>query len=190
MRKAFQRSVVIIIILVLSVCGGYAWQILGHKIDIKTHPRDFTETVSAACEMYGVPENIVYSVILNESNFVSNKVSDDGRIGLMQLSADSFDRLTEITKDDYNSGMLYDPETNIIYGTFRLSYYYAKYGRWNAVLAACVLGEDAVEAWIADGRYTDENGMLTVVPDEATDEYITKILKDADIYRELYYSGK
>ena len=104
LRNTIVRSVVIIVILCLAMLCGLVYQSVWHRIDLKNHPRDFSEYVTRYSAEYGVPEYILYAVIKTESNFESNKLSEDGEIGLMQLSPETFDWLTTMTKEDKDAG--------------------------------------------------------------------------------------
>ena len=136
-----------------------------------------------------MPEDLIYAVILTGSDFRSNHVSEDGRIGLMQLSESTFARLTKITKENLDHGILYDPETNIRYGTYWLSYLYTQYGRWHTVLAVHVSDdEDLVRLWLESGLYTDDKGNLTEIPVETVAETVEAIEEAREQYHELYYN--
>lgn len=186
-KNAAHRSGVIIAIILLSILIGYVCQIIGHRIDLNSHPRKYTEYVEKYCAEYGVPEYIVYAIILTESDFTSNKLSDEGEIGLMQISPDTFRWLTSLTKEELESGILYDPETNIRYGTYMLSYLYTQHNRWKTVLAVYDAGRDTVDEWLKNDRYIDENGNLITVPDASTSAFVEKIEKEMEMYRKLYY---
>lgn len=186
-KNAAKRSAVIIVILVLSIIIGFAYQHIWHNIDLKNHPREYSEYVEKYAADYGVPEYIVYSVIHEKSSFQSNKLSDDGRIGLMQISPDTLNWLTSLTKEELDAGILYDPDTNIKYGTYMLSYLFTKYGRWNAVLAAYEVGTSTVDLWMKDTDNLDVNGNLVKIPEKTTSSTVAEIEKSMDVYYKLYY---
>ncbi len=186
-KNAAQRSAIIIAILALSLIIGYIYQSIGHSVDLKKHPREYSEYVSKYAAEYGVPEYIIYGVMLKESNFRSNFVSEDGKIGLMQISPESFRWLLSITKEELDTGILYDPETNIRYGTYMLSHLYTKYNRWKTVLAICKAGESTVELWMLDDENTDANGNLVNIPVESVKNYVEEVEYEIDMYHALYY---
>lgn len=188
LKKAAHRSAIIILILTLSLICGYVYQSIGHRIDLKNHPREYSDLVSKYSLEYGVPEYIIYAVILTESEFVSNHVSEDGEIGLMQLSPDSFKWLLSITKEELDSGILYDPETNIKYGTYMLSHLYTQYNRWKTVLAIYDAGEDTVLEWLESADNIDQNGNLVNIPNEITTNYVEEVEKNIEMYHDLYYN--
>lgn len=188
-KNAVRRSVVIITILLLSAVIGYVYSYVWDRIDLKNHPRDYRELVETYSSAYGVPEDILYAVILTGSDFESNRVSEDGRIGLTQLSPSTFERLTRITKEELSSGMLYDPDTNIRYGAYRLSYLYTKYGRWHTVLAAHIADDEAlIDLWLENDEYTDGNGGLSVIPSTTISDAVSEIEDAAECYHRLYYA--
>lgn len=188
LRNAVHRSVVIITILVLSVTIGYIYSSVLERIDIKKHPREYREQVEQYSAAYGVPEDILYAVILTGSDFESNHVSEDGRIGLTQLSASTFERLTRMTKEELSSGMLYDPDTNIRYGAYWLSYLYTEYGRWRNVLAAYVADDrELVDLWLENEEYVDDRGSLAVIPSATISSTVEEIERAVDSYHELYF---
>lgn len=190
LKNAAERSIVIVSILLLSVLIGYIYSSVWHSIDLRSHPRDYSEFVETYAEAYGVPEYLIYGVILAGSDFESNHVSEDGRVGLMQLSESTFQRLTRITKENLEPGILYDPETNIRYGTYWLSYLYTQYGRWNTVLAIHAADDESlVELWLESGEYTDEKGNLTVIPDGELAETVKTMEEEIEMYHDLYYDN-
>lgn len=188
-KSAAQRSAVIIVILLLSILIGYIYHNIGHELDLKEHPREYSEFVTKYSMEYGVPEYIVYGLILYESNFQSNHVSDDGKIGLMQLSPDTFHWMLSITKENLESGILYDPETNIRYGTYLLSHWFTEYSRWNTVIAMYLTDETTVTRWMSDPANVDSNGNLTTIPDEDIAAEAAAVWENIEMYQKLYYNN-
>ena len=190
LKNAVGRSVVIVTILLLSVLSGYIYSTVWHNIDLRNHPRRYSEFVETYAAAYGVPEYLLYGVILTGSDFESNRVSEDGRIGLMQMSETTFSRLTKVTKESLDPGMLYDPETNIRYGAYWLSYLYTQYGRWNTVLAIHAADdEDLIALWLESGDYTDEKGNFIEIPDASLAKAVEKMEQASEMYHELYYEN-
>ena len=188
-KEALMRSVVIITILVLSVICGLLFQFFYDKYERNAYPKEYEEYVEKYASQYGVPESIVYAVIKTESGYDSGAVSEAGAVGLMQMMPDTFNWLTTLTKENLDKGLLYDPETNIKYGTYYLSYLYLKYGSWDTVYAAYNAGEGNVDDWLGDALEADGAKKLGDVPFKGTENYIKKVNKAAEIYDRLYYKA-
>lgn len=186
-KLTVRHSAAILIILGVSVLSGFLYNIIWDHVDRKRYPQEYSEFVSEYASVYGVPEYIVYAVIKTESDFSSNAVSSAGAVGLMQMTPDTFDWVSMLMKRTNDPGMLYDPETNIEYGTYLLSYLYMKYNRWDTVFAAYNAGMAQTDIWLQDPACTDENGKLTAIPFEETEEYVKKVNDAIDVYRRLYY---
>lgn len=130
---------------------------------------------------------MVYSVIKTESDFESGAVSSAGAVGLMQMMPETFNWLTGMLSENLNSAMLYDPETNIKYGTYYLSFLYQRYGSWKETYAAYNAGQSVVDEWLDEEEYTDKNGKLSKIPYDETADYVKKLKKANDTYIRLYY---
>ena len=187
-RKALLRSAVIAIILVLSIAVGFIWQAIVHRVDLNKHPREFAEFVERYAAEYGVPEEVIYAVIKYKSDFRSNYVGDDTGVGLTGLRPVDFTSLLSITREDLTDGILYDPETNVRYGTMYLSILYSVYGRWEQVYAAVATDRQTVDAWREDPALLGEMGKLKI-PDAAVAAEVEKLESIAQKYKELYFGG-
>lgn len=186
-RSAVHRSTVIIVILIASVFLGYGYQVLGEYMDRKQNPREYAEFVSRYAEEYGIPDYMVYAVISVESGFRSGAVSDDGRIGLMQVNPENLEWLVSSMREPLEQRALHDPETNIRVGCYYLAYLYSLYGRWTPTLAAYETTPDDVTFWSLEDALTDKAGNLIRTPYESVNGKITAIEEKAEVYRALYH---
>lgn len=189
-KKAIVRSIVIIVILALSALCGLAFQTVLDKVDRINYPQKFNEFVEKYSYEYGIPEYVVYSVMKVESGFDSGAVSSAGAVGLMQIMPETFNWLTSMRKENLDSALLYDPETNIKYGTYYLSYLYVRYGSWNEVYAAYNAGQGQIDEWLSDSELVDQNGKLKKIPFKETENYVKKLDKANEIYKRLYYENE
>ena len=187
--KAIKNIGIIAAIIILSVLIGLFAQFFTGSLDKRLHPREFSEYVEQYSLEYRVPESIIYAVIKCESSFDSAAVSKSGAIGLMQLMPKTFTYLTEKLGEDYEAGMLYDPKTNIKYGTYYLSMLYERFGIWETVFAAYNCGPSRVNGWIEEGKVTD-SGRLSEIPIAQTAAYVEKVTTAKEKYEALYYNEK
>lgn len=190
MRKRHSgHALPILIILVVSLAFGGIFELLCLGGERLTHPRDYRDIVERYATEYGVPEAVVYAMLKAESNFDSTKQGKNGEIGLMQITPTLYTKLaTEAHDESVNAAALYDPDTNIRYGTLYLSRLYTKYGMWSTVYAAWYAGEDTVDAWLQNSKYVDPDfGTLQTVPDKKIAKAVKKAAKAHAIYEKLYY---
>ena len=189
-KNAAKRSAVIIVILVLSIIIGFLYQQIWHNIDLNNHPREYSEYVTKYANEYKVPESLVYAVIYNESSFNEEAVSRVGAVGLMQLMPDTVDWLSRVMGESAPDTEISNPDVNIKYGTYMLSYLFTKYGRWKTVFAAYEVGTDKVNLWLEDSNYLDSSGNLDKIPEKKVSSTVAEIEDSMDTYFELYYNKK
>lgn len=189
MSRKFLNSLIVIFILALSVGCGFLYDALFTRHRLREYPRQYNDTVIACYYEYGVPVSIIYADIKIASDYNSGLVSEDGRIGLMQITRDEYDILADELGIATDSGLLFEPKTNLNIGTYKLSKLYAKYGNWRTVYAAIYAGEITVNSWLADPDNLGEDGELAVIPDTDTKNFVENFEKTVEIYRDLYESA-
>ena len=188
MSRKFLNSLVVILILVISVGCGFLYDALFTRHRLREYPRQYNDTVIACYYEYGVPISVIYANVKMSSDFNSGLVSEDGRIGLMQITRKEYDVLAAELGTATDSGLLFEPETNLNIGTYKLSKLYAKYNGWRTVYAALYAGENTVDEWLSEPGNIGEDGEL-VIPDEDTEKFVGKFEKTVEIYRDLYESA-
>lgn len=182
MKKTFT----ILGILVVAARVATLWERVDDAFLRKTHPQKYAESVEKYAAEYDVPESVVYAVIKTESGFTPDAVSLKGAIGLMQITPDTFDWLCSKTGGEANALLLYEPDTNIRYGTYFLSLLHNEYKAWDTVYAAYNAGRGRVNSWLASEEYNN-NGRLKNIPYEETASYVKKVEKAQSVYARLYY---
>ena len=186
MSKALKNTVAIIIIIFISIGLGYVYEQVTVHFGKKAHPLMYEEIVEKYAHEYGVPKEIIYSVINTESNFKSDAVSPRGAVGLMQIMPDTFEwisgKMGEITSD----GLLYDPYTNIKYGTFYLRYLFDRFNSWDIAFAAYNAGPTRISSWLDNPEYIKDNKVV-YIPIEETRNYLKRVNKNIENYKKLYF---
>lgn len=183
MKKSF------VIVLILAIAAGFAtlWMFVQDKILERTHPLPYQEFVSQYATEYAVPQEVIYAVMSVESSFKSDAVSAKGALGLMQITPDTFTWLCSKSGDENtNPELLYNPETNIRYGTYFLSLLYTEFGVWDTVFAAYNAGRGRVNEWLKDPAH-NSNGKLVDIPYPETASYVQKVEKSMLVYKKLYF---
>lgn len=184
-----KKTIVIISILILSALLSTLFGYLSDNVSKMMNPLKYTQEVEKYSAMYDVPEQIVYAIIKTESSYKPDAVSSKGAIGLMQITPDTFEWLCSKTGDDPNSLLLYDPDTNIRYGTYFLSLLHNEYKVWDTVFAAYNAGRGRVNSWLDDEKYNN-NGRLINIPYKETASYVKKVNSASELYERLYFSRK
>ncbi|MBQ6152726.1 MAG: lytic transglycosylase domain-containing protein [Ruminococcus sp.] len=186
---------VLTLILVLLVIGGILFFTTNlfsgykNKLMANFYSQKYSEYVSKYSKEFGVDEALVYSVIRCESGFREDVESHAGAIGLMQLMPETFTWL-QMNKDGeetYSASDLQNPEINIEYGTYYLSWLLNKYGVENTAVAAYNAGVTNVDDWLSNTAYSSDGKTLSTIPYHETDEYVSKVENTKKMYEEIYY---
>ncbi len=191
MKLNIYRVIAFVLLIPLSIGFGFAFDGVATAMEKHNYPQNeaVAPLVEEYAEEYGLPEHILWATVKTASNFVSNSVSSDGRVGLMQLDGKTFSFIcTELQKGEaLNEGMLYDPKTNLRAGAEWLSYLYRRYGVWETAFAAYYIGTDSVDAWLAQKDLLSPQGTLLKIPDDATAHFVEELSHAAELYEALYY---
>ena len=188
MSKKFLNSLTMTLILILSVGCGFLYDTLFTQYRLKEYPRQYNDAVIACYYNYSVPVSVIYGTVKMQSDYDSGLVIGD-KIGLMQLTREEYDLLSSELGKRIDSGLLFDPKTNLEIGSYKLSKLFGKYRSWRAVFASIYIGEDTVDEWMLDEENLAADGTLEKIPDVDTEKFVAKFEKTVDIYRELYESA-
>ena len=198
MNRSAKRVAIVALIIAASILLGFAVDLIWTKLEQSSHPDRYMEYVSKYAYEYNVPEPVILAVIKVESGFNPRAVSydKDGEIiamGLMQMVPKTFEWLCsdEHLDERLHEDDLFEPEISIKYGTYYLSYLHKKFDRnWDTALAAYNGGEGNVAKWLKNPEYSDGNGNLTYIPFKETRNYVQKVNKAIDTYKNLYYQNQ
>ena len=185
MKSTKARDVrVFIIILIMSLVVGVIANAVIDAIYKLVYPEEYPNIVSKYATIYSVPEELVYAVIKVESNFDPETVSSAGAMGLMQMLPSTYEWLTGKLGDSYSEQMLFDPETNIKYGTYYLQYLYSRFGTWEKAIIAYNWGEGNFSRFLESEGYTE--GDYDSIPVTETRNYVKKVMHHWKKYEKLY----
>lgn len=156
-----------------------------NRLLTKRRERSVLPLVSAAAKEFDVPSAMILAVIRTESDFREDALSRAGAMGLMQLMPQTFAWLCDVQQEPHAASEITDPETNIRFGTYYLSYLYEKFGSWRVALAAYNAGEGRVSEWLMDPTLSS-GGTLRRIPYPETAAYVKKALTYYADYLEDY----
>jgi len=130
---------------------------------------------------------LVASLIRQESEFNPNAVSRANAVGLMQLLPKVGKGVAKQEKiRHFNSQQLFTPTTNLRLGTRYFRSMVNQFGSFEYALAAYNAGTDRVQDWMGQGKYRDPQEFVESIPFTETREYVQNIMRNANVYRQLY----
>mgnify|MGYP000093257179 CR=1 FL=1 len=157
----------LMILLVLALAGTLLFSTFRDKIEHWEYPQRFTEYVEYYAGKYGIDPMILYAFIRTESNFDPNADSDAGARGLMQITEVTFDwiKMKIAPKESLTFDDLYDPETNIRFGSYFVSYCLDRYsGHLATAAAAYHSGVGTVDGLLGQEAYSPDGVTLDHYP--------------------------
>ncbi len=183
-------AVIILAVIVIGVLQSYnnVDEEIEEKREYDTYPVKYSEYVEKYCKEYDVPESVIYSMMLIESNYRPTVTSNAGACGLMQVTPETLSWLAPKLGEKAEELDIFDPEVNIRYGTYYTSFLYKRYGDWDCVYAAYNAGHGNVDAWLSDPSVTTD-GKLTNIPYEETKNHVVKVKRARAKYIEIYSFG-
>ena len=152
----------------------------------KVYKLEYTEYVKKYANEYGVDEYLIYAIIKAESNFEPNAESHRGAKGLMQLMYSTAEDISKRIGIELNEDNILEPDININLGTKYISMLIQKYNNINLALAAYNAGSGNVDGWIEKGTLKSDGSDIENVPFTETNNYVRKILRDYEIYKNIY----
>ncbi len=163
------------------------------SVERMIYPRKYEDLVSYYAQKYHIDENQVYAIIRTESGFDPQAQSNVGARGLMQITEETFDWIkTKIAPDETVAfGDLYDPETNIRFGTYLLAVCLARYGEdLSTAAAAYHSGLGKVDSLLQSGKYSPDGIKLSTFPYQQMNHYVNKVNANYKKYTALYGDEK
>ena len=155
------------------------------------HPLLYSEIIVPYDMQQGLDPALVSAVILCESSFDPMAQSRLGARGLMQLMEETAGWIAHKLNEDgagYSFDLLYDPETNIRFGTWYLGYLSRRFnGDAKKIVCAYHAGQGNVDSWLKNPKYSADGVTLDVIPTEDTAAYAERVLRAQAVYRKYYF---
>jgi len=165
-------------------------------VDLPTLPRSYWEALfpkaywtdlKAFSTQNALDPYLVASLIRQESEFNPGAVSRANAVGLMQLLPKVGSGVAKQEKlKHFAATQLFTPEVNLRLGTRYFREMVDKYGSFEYALAAYNAGSNRVDDWLGQGKYRDPQEFVESIPFTETREYVQAILRNANVYRQLY----
>ena len=150
-------------------------------------PKAYWSDLKRFSAQNGLDPYLVASLIRQESEFNPNAISHANAVGLMQLLPVTGKKVAKDVKlRHFNPSQLYTPTVNLQLGTRYFKTMVDKFGSFEYALAAYNAGSDRVEDWLSQGKYRDPQEFVESIPFTETREYVQAILRNANVYKQLY----
>ena len=188
MIKLVKKTIILIalVVIVLSILGKIDLKKIKNQVLMRFYKIEYTEYVKKYANEYNVDEYLIYAIIKAESNFKQDAVSHRKAKGLMQLMYSTAEEIAKKANVELNEQNILDPDVNINLGTKYISMLIQKYDNVNLALAAYNAGSGNVDGWIEKGTLKSDGSDIENVPFTETNNYVRKILRDYEIYKEIY----
>lgn len=174
-------------LLLLTICAylGYSSEWFQKKF---IYPFPHQDLVMQYAVKNDLDPYLVAAVIRTESKFVNQARSPKGATGLMQMMPETAKWVAEQTDyPNFSLTDLEDPEVNIRFGTWYLASLRKEFNNNDVlVLAAYNGGRGNVNQWMRQYGWTMSFKDANQIPFQETREYVGKVLRSKQRYKELY----
>ncbi|MBE5778123.1 MAG: hypothetical protein E7331_02180 [Clostridiales bacterium] len=161
---------------------------------LQQYPIEYQEWIEREAAKNNLNPAFVSALIMNESSYRPRAESNVGARGLMQvMEPTAADIAEELGMSNYSFDMLYDPETNIIFGCHYLGQLSKRFrGDPVCVAAAYHAGAQQVQNWLNSSKYSSDGWTLNLdnMADGPTKQYAIRVTRDFAIYQRLYFSDQ
>ncbi len=156
-----------------------------------SYPAGYSRIIEAYSSRYNLDPALIYAIILQESRYKADAVSDAGAIGIMQLMPYTASMVAKnISITPFSSQVLFDPQINIGIGIWHFRQLMTKYrDNYVLALAAYNAGGKAVDKWLAGSTTCNTDEFIEDIPFSETRHYIKSIIADLAAYT-MIYGGK
>ena len=151
-------------------------------------PRPYWDALQHYSDENGLDPYLVASLIRQESEFNPSAISRANAYGLMQLlPRTGKGEAKQVGLHHYSTDSLLDPATNLQLGTHYFRAMVDHFGgQVEYALAAYNAGSERVEDWRSSGNYRDIEEFVESIPFTETREYVQAIVRNAEVYKQVY----
>lgn len=154
-------------------------------------PKPWVPQVEKAARDAGVPAELVYAIIRQESAFNPRARSHAEAYGLTQLLPNIASVHARRHGIPYNGADdLFEPETSIRLGAWELRGLFDRWkGVWIPSIASYNANADAVRGWLKRRRRADPVEFIEEIPYEETRAYVKLVMRNQVFYQRMLASG-
>ena len=185
-KGSFLENLQKVIFYIIVFCIIFFIGFFGYRVVKKSffYPLKYKDYVLEYSKEFNLDSKLVFSTIKVESSFNKKAVSSRGAKGLMQIT-DSTGEFIAVKLQESNYD-LFNEQTNIKFGCYYLRYLLDRFDNLTVVLCAYNAGEGNVSKWLNTIEYSKDGKTLVKIPFKETEEYVKKIYKSFEKYKNLY----
>lgn len=150
------------------------------------YPLKYQEVIGEQAQIYNLDPFMIAAIIQVESRWRPDADSRKGATGLMQLMPDTGTWVADQIDLEFEIKQLMDPDTNILLGTWYMSYLRNQFPSFVAALAAYNGGQGNVRKWLDTQRWDGRFETYRDIPFYETRNYVRKVVYTWHFYREIY----
>lgn len=187
-RRKPNRAFLILWLLMVFIFSVILVSCTSYNLCCEAYPKKYQDFVEKYSAQYQVDDLLIYSVIRSESRFDPQAVSEIGACGLMQITEETFDwaKSRMPCSDDATYADIFDPETNIKYGTYILHLLLNEFVDERTAIAAYHAGWGSVKGWLNNPEHSSNGREIDTIPFDDTNAYVNQVLKTKKVYQKLY----
>ena len=187
-KPLFLIVVLILLALIILIFGNTIYKIAREKYLLMSYPIKYEELVEKYAYENEVDKFLIYAIIKTESDFKPDAESNLGARGLMQIMEPTFEwiRYRFGDSEELVYDIMYEPDQNIRYGSYLISYLMDHFGTIELAVCAYHAGIGNVDSWLQNPEYSKDGEKLDVIPISDTEYYLKKVTDALNIYHNLY----
>jgi soluble lytic murein transglycosylase len=152
-------------------------------------PLDYWPLITKYAAPHKLDPYLMASLIAQESTFTADIRSAANAYGLMQLIPDTGRQYARKLRLRYSLPLLSQPEANVRMGMAYFRDLSSRFGGDHFALASYNAGPHRVVRWIAERPGMPQDEFIDDIPFPETQNYVKRILGQAEDYRRLYGGG-
>jgi soluble lytic murein transglycosylase len=150
------------------------------------YPTAFAPIVRSQGRRFGVPVELLWAIMREESAFNPRQISRARAVGLVQLLTSTARRFARGMGFEVNAQTLKRPEINVPIGARYLAYLLKSFGdRRPLAVAGYNAGENRIVRWVKKHRKLEVDAFVELIPFDQTRRYTKRVLASSYVYRFL-----
>lgn len=160
----------------------------GASLWSSAYPRAYRASVEKWSRKESVPEEFIWAIMKQESQFKRDAISPVGALGLMQVMPMTGYRMSKIRgESNFTPQQLLEPDMAVEMGSSYLKRLLRKFNDQTPLVAAAYnAGPHRADHWMNAFGHLTVDEFIEHIPFAETRNYVKKVVNNQQIYREIY----